>query len=283
MTSPWVTYQEPPRLSLEGPEDTEWPESKQDEGYDRKRPWRLRKYNPNSNRKGFDDDILANLEHLGVPRPLRVALDSYKELLRFTHTRQTRFKGPPNRDGSNILAAAAAERAGGPTSERNASNDLYQMWTCYAQMLSAIHREGQIKDGPDDTWIYRPWDELATMEQTYPQLLKGIESARLAGPTPDLPAPLETTITPGFEWLLTFRAHMRHLLACFQAIISWAKVTRKNRAAYRDRVSYASLCALLSGATFMLIMPGPERNPATSDASDRLDKQGKQVRKCSQR
>jgi hypothetical protein len=285
MTSAWATFQGPPRLFVPGPDDTEWPESEQDEDYDAERPWRLRKYNPNTNGKGVDDDIGAKMVQLDVPSCVRAAMGTCDQLLRFAHIRQTRFKGPPDRDGSNILAASAEERSFGATSERNASNDLYRMWRCYVKILSAIHREGQIKGGVDDTWIYKPWSELATMMQTFPRGLERIESARLAGPSPGLPELPDNTITPGFEWLLPFRAHLKEMLASFQAIISWAKDTQENPSVYRDNVSNAWLDHISQLAppllSSVLIMSGSGRNTVNTGTLDLAEGQGNQIRKCS--
>jgi hypothetical protein len=59
MASAWATFQEPPSLLVEFPSNSRWPESEQDEGYDAEQPWRLFKYNPYSNGKGLDDDIVG--------------------------------------------------------------------------------------------------------------------------------------------------------------------------------------------------------------------------------
>ncbi|KAF7504967.1 hypothetical protein GJ744_001548 [Endocarpon pusillum] len=216
MTS-WATFQELPHFHIDPPATVEWPDSEQDNSYSSEQPWRLRKYDPYNNSIGFDEDIVAKLEQLHVPKGILTTTAAYGQLIRFTHIRQTRFQGPPNRDGTNLNVVLTKDPKDGRVIEVNGSESLQYMWRCYAAVLRAIHREGQIKPGVGGTWVYQPWNELAHMMQTYPQELERLENERVGRP------PFENTMTSGFEWLITFGEHLNEMMRCLQAIINWAQ------------------------------------------------------------
>ena len=261
--SSWVTFQEAARLDIEPPPSAEWPESEQDEGYDAERPWRLRRYDPYNNNEGFDDDIVAQLEQLKLPVETIYATATYNQLVRFAHVRQTRFKGPPNRDGSNtnfVLSAADGRRI-----ETNGSPSLRHMWKCYAAILRAIHREGQIRGGIGGSWIYEPWDELAAMMRTYPERLERIEDERVGGRT------FNNQIMPGFEWLYTFGEHLVQMGASLQAIVTWAKEVRVDPRDYFHQVSHTLLSPCHLATMLMLTVVGNITIAANGAASGELE------------
>jgi hypothetical protein len=216
MTSPWVTFQDPPTLFVEPPPDDEWPESAQDKDYDPAQPWRLRKYDPNSNGKGFDDDIVQQWKQLGVPGGFIRATATYDQLVRFADIRQTRFKGPPTQDGSNTNVVLT-EAEDGKALQANGSSSLRCMWKCYADILYAIHREGQIRGDGNGGWIYESLNELTDMMRHFPWELERLENERFGGRS------VNNKLVPGFEWLYPFGQHIHEMTANLQAIVTWAK------------------------------------------------------------
>ena len=214
----WIRPQGPPGIHIPNPEDhSTWPESVHDRGYNPQQPWRLRKYDPHENGTGFDDDIVAQFKQQNVPRAILEAAATYDQLIRFADVQQTWFRGPPNRDGSNTNEALAPDVYGGRPIQTNGSPQLRHMWNCYAGILRAIHRDGQVKPATGGKWINEPWDELAEMMRTYPQQLERLEQERLGGHSNF------NRVRPGFEWLYQFGAHLSEMTALLQAIITWAK------------------------------------------------------------
>ncbi len=231
MTS-WATFQDLAHLHVNPPATVEWPESEQDKSYNSGQPWRLQKYDPYNNGIGFDHDIAAKLEQLNVPKGILTTTATYDQLIRFTHIKQTRFQGPPNRDGTNLNVVLTRDPKNGRPIEVNGSDSLQHMWKCYAAILRAIHREGQIKPGADGNWVYQPWNELARMMQTYPPELEMLENERVRR------RPFENTITPGFEWLHPFGEHLSEMMGCLQAIITWAQEVGENPRQYVHEVRH---------------------------------------------
>lgn len=238
MTS-WVKFEEPSTIVIPSPDDIQWPETEYDEGYDPERPWRLQKYDPNDNGKGYDDDIGAQFEHFQVPGGFIRATATYDQLLRFTNIRQTRFEGPPNRDGSNTNIVLHESEDDGRPIVTNGSPDLRCMWKCYAAILAAIHREGQMWYADDEGWIYEPLDELQEMMDNYPAELEMIENQRLGRRL------VNNRTIPGFEWLYPFGQHLMRMTASLQAIISWAKDTNIDPKDYFEQVGHLLLIQLL--------------------------------------
>jgi hypothetical protein len=234
MTS-WAPFQEPPGIHIDDPaSESAWPESEQDENYNPNEPWRLRKHNPHANRRGLDDDIVAQFERHKVPQGFIWAAATLNQLARFADVRQTRFKGPPNRDGSNTHVVLNSCLGHGGPLETNGSRDLRIMWRCYANILRAIHREGQIRGGVGGSWIYEPLDELIQMMRTYPAQLERIEVDRLAVGS------INIKLTPGFEWLHAVAAHVNEMTASLHAILTWAKEVNVDPKDYIPQVSYTN-------------------------------------------
>ena len=138
MTS-WAAYQERPCISIPSSTLNEWPRTKQDETYNASEPWRLSMYDPYNNGTGFDDDFIDQLEQLQVPKGIRRATATLGQLVRFADSRQTRFKGPPNKDGSNTHQGLTWDAGNERPLETNGSPGLRYMWICYSNILRAIH------------------------------------------------------------------------------------------------------------------------------------------------
>jgi hypothetical protein len=230
MTS-WAAYQERPSIYIPPSTLNEWPPSEQYETYKASEPWRVTKYNPYENGVGFDADFLSQLERLRVPKGIQRATATANQLIRFADLRQTRFKGPPNKDGSNTNEVLAWDEDGGRPMINNGSPDLRFMWKCYANILHAIHREGQMRGGPEGGWILEPLNELGDMIESYPDQLENMENERLGGHS------LNNKLTPGFEWLYPYAEHLADLMASLQAIITWAKEADKNPRYHVPQVS----------------------------------------------
>lgn len=88
-------------------------------------------YDPyNNNGIGFDDDFVEQLEQLGIPKGIRRATATLGQLDRFADSRQTRFNGPPKKDGSNTHQILIWDDDNERPLETNGSPDLRFMWTC---------------------------------------------------------------------------------------------------------------------------------------------------------
>lgn len=226
----WSKFQGPPTIHIDRGYQTAWPDSEQALGYDPAEPWRLLRYNPYQNGQSFDKDIIEQYKKHGVPVGAFYVTATYEQLLRFADVRQTRFKGPPNRDGSNTNQTLATFR--GRSTQTNGSPQLRHMWECYATILRAIHREGQIKPGIGGSWVEEPWNELAEMIRTYPSQLKRLECDRFRGDD------INNKVIPGFEWLYPFGQRLVEMHASFQAIITWARKAKTDPKPYLELVSW---------------------------------------------
>lgn len=184
----WTTLHERPSIHIDPPAVTAWPQSEQDSDHDPNMPWRLQKYDHRGDIREWGA-LVFHSEHEASYLPAGVlrSMETLGQLGRFTDAGQTRFKGRPNRDGTNINETLAEHPNSPGTVESNGSADLRLRWERYADILRAIHREGQMKGGVDKTWIYEPLDQLEHMINTFPKELKGQELARLhdGGPLPN--------------------------------------------------------------------------------------------------
>lgn len=196
-------------------------------------------YDPYNNGTGFDDDFIDQLEQLQVPKGIRRATATLGQLVRFADSRQTRFKGPPNKDGSNTHQGLTWDAGNERPLETNGSPGLRYMWICYSNILRAIHREGQMRGGAGDNWIYEPWNELEEMMDTYPERLERIENERLDDDS------INNKITPGFEWLYSYNEHLVEMMASFQAILTWAKEANIDPKGHTPKVSRPPLIVRL--------------------------------------
>lgn len=235
MTS-WATFQAPPGLPLELPDVTPWPQSEQAADYDPRMPWRLQKYDRRGDVEEWVRLILSEDQASALPKGFLRSVMIIDHFARFADIRQTRFKGRPNRDGTNLYEVLAEHTDPPGQAETNGSADLRFMWECYANILRAIHREGQMRPGPSDNWIYRPMDELEDMIDTYPVELKRREDERLQAGEPLL----DNIIMDGFEWIFKFGHHLKHQSASVQAILNYASEANVEPAQYFPQVGCSS-------------------------------------------
>lgn len=219
----WQAFQGPPSIQIDalGTAD-DWPETEQDEHYSADEPWRLQKYDPGLNGKGFEDEIVAQFEEVDLPKGLMRAAEKYSQLMRFADMRQTRLDETPDFFGSNLNVVLRTDGKDKRPILTIGSNDLRHMWKCYSDILCAIHREGQIKPGPAGTWIHEPLEELAEMMTVIPEKMMTIELERTTG------RHINNVLLPGFEWLYPYGAHLDEMYATLHAIIAWAKETKQD-------------------------------------------------------
>ena len=214
---------------------TAWPLSEQDADYNPRMPWRLQKYDRRGDLNEWIHLVLSEREASHLPKRFLRSIAVLRQFGRFADIRQTRFKGRPNRDGTNLNQIFAEYTDGSGRAERNGSADLRFMWECYANILRAIHREGQISRGIFSTWAYKPLDELENMMNTYPAELKRREKQRLLAGEPYL----NNIFMAGFEWVITFGRHLKQQSASVQAILNYAMEANVDPVQYFPQVGYS--------------------------------------------
>jgi hypothetical protein len=95
-----------------------------------------------------------------------------------------------------------------------------------------MYREGQMKPGANDTWIYEPLDELTAMMIELPDKLMQIEENRLSRPS-------RNATIPGFEWIIDYANHVVEFMASLQAIMTSVSDSNGYRNDQIQEVSHA--------------------------------------------